>query len=103
MKIIIIIILENDLICDLNGLMCLSEHLLDYSVIIRPFSQRRGLVCDCLPGCSEPEYDLIKEGEEEIDDDEIVVVELSLARLTSIRLKRSVVRGRLDLVGKIKN
>ena len=44
----------NDEICNMDGLECLNRHYEDLSVIIAKWSKgRKGLVCDCLPSCTE--------------------------------------------------
>lgn len=40
--------------CNMDGLECLNRNYEDLSVIIAKWSKsRRGLVCDCLPSCTE--------------------------------------------------
>lgn len=85
------------------------------------WANRTGLICDCLPGCSEIELSIVKENKKgyisfifvrnfmqniqfylflyRIQMDH-AIVEITLERLPSERLKRNVVRGKLDLVGR---
>jgi len=108
--------------CNVTGLICLIDHYSNYSILVNSWSQSGGLYCDCLPSCSEPEYDLV----EAVDTgyvlfitysqstlplvftwhfsfssgEDFAIVEYSLQRLPSLRFKRTVTRDTLDLVGK---
>lgn len=62
-----------------------------------PWAKRKGIVCFCVPSCTEIELSIVKDDKSGIDDN-YAIVELSLDRLPSERFKRSVVKGRLDLV-----
>lgn len=40
--------------CNMSGLMCLNDHYEELSVVIAKWSTgRKGVVCDCLPSCTE--------------------------------------------------
>ncbi|KAJ3650977.1 hypothetical protein Zmor_017048 [Zophobas morio] len=83
--------------CNITGLYCLSKHYNELSVLKPYWANRTGLVCDCLPSCTEIELAVIKDDKFGIPDD-FAILELSLERLPTERYKRNVVRGKLDLV-----
>ncbi|RZC35102.1 degenerin del-1 [Asbolus verrucosus] len=83
--------------CNITGLYCLSKHYNELSVLKPYWANRTGLVCDCLPSCTEIELSVVKDDKIGISED-FAVVELSLERLPTERFKRNVVRGKLDLV-----
>ncbi|XP_044763116.1 sodium channel protein Nach [Coccinella septempunctata] len=85
------------LFCDINGLYCLNMHYNNLIVLKAHWSNRTGLVCDCLPSCTEFEMSVVKDVKYGIKED-FGVVEISLLRLPSERYKRNVVRGQLDFV-----
>uniref|UniRef100_A0A336MNG8 CSON004271 protein n=1 Tax=Culicoides sonorensis TaxID=179676 RepID=A0A336MNG8_CULSO len=87
--------------CDMNGLVCLNEHYEELSVVIAKWSYgRKGVVCDCLPSCTEVDISVVHDNREMLYDYDktFSTVEISLAALPSERYKRNVVRGKLDLV-----
>ena len=44
----------------MTGLKCLNEHYEDLSVVIAKWSYgRRGVVCDCLPSCTEVDISIV--------------------------------------------
>lgn len=47
--------------CDLNGMSCLNDNYNELAVLKTPWSKRTGLVCNCMPSCSETEMFLIKD------------------------------------------
>ncbi|KAK9892744.1 hypothetical protein WA026_021936 [Henosepilachna vigintioctopunctata] len=86
-----------EMFCDIDGLYCLNKHYNNLIVLKAPWSNRTGLVCDCLPSCTEFEMTVIKDYKSGIPED-YGIVEITLERLPSERYKRKVVRGKLDLV-----
>lgn len=83
--------------CDINGLECLNRNYNDLAVLKAKWADRSGLVCSCLPSCTEIELSVVKDEKVGIQD-EFAIVDISLERLPSERYKRKVVRGKLDLV-----
>ncbi|XP_065167008.1 sodium channel protein Nach [Atheta coriaria] len=83
--------------CTITGLECLNKNYDDLAVLKAPWAKRKGIVCFCVPSCTEIELSIVKDDKSGIDDN-YAIVELSLDRLPSERFKRSVVKGRLDLV-----
>ena len=52
-------------LCNMEGLECLNRNYEDLSVIIPKWSYgRRGLICDCLPSCTEVDISTIHETKE---------------------------------------
>lgn len=46
--------------CDMTGLKCLNNHYEDLSVVIARWSQgKKGVVCDCLPSCTEVDISVV--------------------------------------------
>lgn len=47
--------------CEMTGIVCLNEHYEDLSVVIPKWSvgQRKGVVCDCLPSCTELDMSVV--------------------------------------------
>lgn len=85
--------------CDLAGMVCLNDNYNELAVLKATWARRTGLVCDCMPSCTEQEMFLVKDEKTAIEDN-YAVVEFILERLPSERFKRNVVRGKLDLVGR---
>lgn len=83
--------------CDIKGLDCLNKNYNDLAVLKTKWAKRTGLVCSCIPSCTEIELSVVKDEKIGIQE-EIAIVELSLERLPTERYKRKVVRGKLDLV-----
>ncbi|XP_034473687.1 sodium channel protein Nach [Drosophila innubila] len=89
--------------CNMDGLECLNRHYEDLSVIIAEWARRRGrkgLVCDCLPSCTEVDISTVADSKDNIDGEETPVskIEVALIELPTERYKRNLVRGKLDLV-----
>ncbi|KAK3912022.1 Sodium channel protein Nach [Frankliniella fusca] len=84
-------------ICSLEGLMCLYQHYTNFSVLKTSWSRKEGLYCNCVPSCTEPEYNIVTQESFGISYN-TSRIELRLDRLPSERYKRNVVRGRLDMV-----
>ncbi|XP_060533923.1 sodium channel protein Nach-like [Cylas formicarius] len=83
--------------CNITGLSCLNEHYREVTVLKPAWSDRVGLVCECLPSCTEIQLNVVRDYKESIAED-YAVVELALERLPTERYKRNVVMGLLDLV-----
>lgn len=46
--------------CDIEGLKCLNQYYEELSVVIAPWSTgKKGVVCDCLPSCTEVDISVI--------------------------------------------
>lgn len=46
--------------CDVEGLRCLNEHYEELSVVIAGWSvNKKGVVCDCLPSCTEVDIGVV--------------------------------------------
>ncbi|KAI8125736.1 hypothetical protein FF38_07993 [Lucilia cuprina] len=86
--------------CNMDGLECLNRNYEDLSVIIAKWSKgRKGLVCDCLPSCTEVDITTVVDSKENIyNQNPVSKVEIALVELPTERYKRNVVRGKLDLV-----
>ncbi|KAL7741307.1 hypothetical protein ACLKA6_013755 [Drosophila palustris] len=89
--------------CNMDGLECLNRNYEDLSVIIAKWSRRRGrkgLVCDCLPSCTEVDITTVYDSKDNMYGYETPLskVEVALMDLPTERYKRNLVRGRLDLV-----
>lgn len=39
--------------CHVEGLRCLNDHYEELAVVIAKWSDKKGVVCDCLPSCTE--------------------------------------------------
>uniref|UniRef100_U5ETC3 Putative pickpocket 13 n=1 Tax=Corethrella appendiculata TaxID=1370023 RepID=U5ETC3_9DIPT len=88
--------------CNITGFICLNDHYEQLSVIIPKWAAatRKGIVCDCLPSCTEVDINIVHDSRENLYDGEKVYseIEIELSSLPSERYKRNVIRGRLDLV-----
>ncbi|XP_060838075.1 sodium channel protein Nach-like [Rhopalosiphum padi] len=83
--------------CDINGLICLNTHYAELSVLKKKKSKRPGLECHCVPSCIEAEINVITV-ESFITNENESIIQLMMDRLPAERLKRNVVRGRLDVL-----
>ncbi|KAK9746739.1 Amiloride-sensitive sodium channel [Popillia japonica] len=83
--------------CTIEGLECLNDNYNNLAVLKASWSNRSGLVCECLPSCTELEIELVRDIKTGIHE-EYAIVEISLDRLPSERFKRNVIKGKLDLV-----
>lgn len=46
--------------CDMEGLKCLNAHYEELSVVIAPWTVgKKGVVCDCLPSCTEVDITIV--------------------------------------------
>lgn len=51
---------EDEWHCDMNGLKCLNSHYEELSVVIARWSiGKKGVVCDCLPSCTEIDISIV--------------------------------------------
>ncbi|EDS29204.1 pickpocket 13 [Culex quinquefasciatus] len=88
--------------CDMAGLVCLNTNYEELTIVIPSWSTgKRGVVCDCLPSCTEVDIAIVHDWRESIFNPEkrYSTIEIELSALPTERYKRNVVRGRLDLVG----
>ncbi|KAI4454863.1 amiloride-sensitive sodium channel-related [Holotrichia oblita] len=83
--------------CTIEGLECLNDNYNNLAVLKASWSNRSGLVCECLPSCTELEIELVRDIKTGTHE-EYAIVEISLDRLPSERFKRNVIKGKLDLV-----
>ncbi|XP_050532301.1 sodium channel protein Nach-like isoform X1 [Daktulosphaira vitifoliae] len=83
--------------CDIRGLMCLNQYYAELSVLKKKNSARVGLECHCVPSCVETEVDVITVETFTMSDNESII-QLMLDQLPQERLKRNVIRGRLDIL-----
>ncbi|KAK5638688.1 hypothetical protein RI129_012983 [Pyrocoelia pectoralis] len=83
--------------CHIRGLECLNDHYNNWAVLKPHWADRPGLVCPCVPSCTDIEITTISNDKFGTRDD-WATVEIVLEHLPSERFKRNVVRGKLDLV-----
>lgn len=51
--------------CHVDGLRCLNEHYEDLSIVIASWSVgKKGVVCDCLPSCTEIDLGVVHDSRE---------------------------------------
>ncbi|XP_055632460.1 sodium channel protein Nach [Toxorhynchites rutilus septentrionalis] len=87
--------------CNMTGLACLNEHYEELTIILPKWSTgKKGVVCDCLPSCTEVDIAIIHDSRESLYNREkrCSTIEIELSQLPTERYRRNVVRGRLDLV-----
>ncbi|KAJ6650047.1 hypothetical protein Bhyg_05290 [Pseudolycoriella hygida] len=87
--------------CNMTGLICLNENYEELSVVIPKWSKnRKGVICDCMPSCTEIDVSLVHDSRNNIlaQHRPMSVVEIGLINLPTEKYKRNVVRGKLDLV-----
>lgn len=54
--------------CDMNGLKCLNSHYEELSVVIARWSiGKKGVVCDCLPSCTEIDITVVHDSREKLE------------------------------------
>ncbi|XP_044729218.1 sodium channel protein Nach [Chrysoperla carnea] len=86
-------------ICKLEGLLCISKHFDDLTVIKPKWSKKQGLAVDCLPSCVEDEVDVIHvKNNLRLDKTEYGEIIVSMNEWPTVRFKRTVVRDKLDLI-----
>lgn len=88
--------------CNITGLSCLHDNYGQLSVLRADWSSRIGLYCDCQPSCEESEITVVADDRTSTAYAHSLV-EISLDLLPSEKFRRNVVRGPLDLVGKLIN
>ncbi|XP_053692397.1 sodium channel protein Nach [Sabethes cyaneus] len=85
--------------CNITGLVCLNAHYEDLTVVIPRWSTGKGVVCDCLPSCTELDIAVVHDSRETLyTEKRLSTLDIELSALPTERYKRNVVRGRLDLV-----
>lgn len=85
--------------CNLTGIVCLSENYQKLAILRTKWSSKDGLICDCLPSCTEQEIIIVKD-EKTVVSNKFAKVEFILEHLSTEKLKRNVVRSKVDLVGR---
>ncbi|XP_075970983.1 sodium channel protein Nach-like [Anticarsia gemmatalis] len=85
--------------CDLEGLKCLTKHYKTLRKLQVPGTNEIGLNCDCLPSCTEPDYNVVTkkllEPEKEL---RARPAQFILSNMPYQRVTRQVARTTLDLV-----
>ncbi|XP_063821170.1 sodium channel protein Nach-like [Ostrinia nubilalis] len=88
-----------DRYCDLEGLKCLTNNYDILSKLQVPDTNRTGLECDCLPSCTEPDYNVVtKKFIEPRKEVKAGTTKFILSNRPYERLTRQVARTPLDLV-----
>ncbi|XP_050549030.1 sodium channel protein Nach-like isoform X2 [Daktulosphaira vitifoliae] len=92
-------------ICEVEGLGCITKHAELFRALKTSDFNKLGLVCDCISSCTEPEYNVLSTEVGSLSDDPNneegnygSKVVIALDRLPNERLKRNVVRSRMDLI-----
>ncbi|CAH0700013.1 unnamed protein product [Spodoptera exigua] len=93
-----------DRYCGLEGLKCLTKHYQTLRKLQVPGTNETGLNCDCLPSCTEPDYNVVSkkllEPEKEL---KVKPARFILNNRPYQRVTRQVARTTLDLVVAIGN
>ncbi|XP_066902904.1 sodium channel protein Nach [Halyomorpha halys] len=86
--------------CNIDGLTCLTDNSETLRALRTEDNDKKGLVCNCMSSCVEPEYTIIRKAQITNEDslDNGTKVSVIMDTLPSQRFKRNVVRTRLDLV-----
>ncbi|XP_071053835.1 pickpocket protein 11-like [Onthophagus taurus] len=82
--------------CDVDGLKCLTDK---FDIVNRLHAKgfdKPGLVCECVPSCTEPEYKVIFDSKSIGNVPSKII--LKMGSLPTSRFKRNVVRTAMDLV-----
>lgn len=88
-----------DRYCDLEGLQCLTKHDKTLRKLKVPESNDTGLDCDCLPSCTEPDYNIVSKKLIEPEKDlRVKTARFLIANKPNQRHTRQVARTTLDLV-----
>lgn len=88
-----------DRYCDLEGLKCLTVNYGTLRKLKVPGMNESGLICDCLPSCIEPDYDVVaKKSLEPQEDVKVRSAVFKLSNRPYERITRQVARTALDLV-----
>lgn len=93
-----------DLYCNLEGLKCLTRNYRMLSKLKVPGMNETGLVCNCLPSCTEPDYNIVSK---KLDEPQYNLqagrAVFTLCDRPYHRVTRQVARTSLDLVVAIGN
>ncbi|KAM3962325.1 sodium channel protein Nach-like [Aphomia sociella] len=90
--------------CDLEGLKCLTKHYRTLRKLKVPNSNETALECNCLPSCTEPDYNVVaKKLTEPQRDLKVGTITFILSNRPYQRVTRQVARTTLDLVVAIGN
>lgn len=85
--------------CDLEGLKCLTNNYEILSKLKIPGTNKTGIECDCLPSCTEPDYNVVtKKFIEPKKEVKAGTTRFILSNRPYERLTRQVARTPLDLV-----
>ncbi|XP_049873456.1 sodium channel protein Nach-like [Pectinophora gossypiella] len=85
--------------CNISGMACLNANSNNLTTLKPRWATRPGMVCDCTPSCTETEITVIKDVQTSgSHNSKKAIVHVILARMSTERFKRNVVRSRLDLV-----
>lgn len=88
-----------DRFCDLEGLKCLTRNYKSLRKLKVPGPNETGLECDCLPSCTEPDYNVVsKKLKEPMKDVQAGAAVFMLGNRPYQRMTRQVARTTLDLV-----
>lgn len=86
--------------CDFKGLSCLDklDLMFPQTTIMQPW-RTDGLVCMCLPSCTEPQINVVGRSSEIRDNTNLRKVTVKLQQVPSQRYFRQAVREQIDIVG----
>ncbi|KAF7280154.1 hypothetical protein GWI33_006330 [Rhynchophorus ferrugineus] len=82
--------------CDIEGLKCLTDHFEIVNRIHAKGYNKPGLICECLPSCTEPEYTIVSDLKKTYN--QTTGITIKLQALPTLRFKRVVVKDIMDLV-----
>lgn len=93
-----------DQYCDLDGLKCLTKHYKTLRKLKVPGSEETGLDCDCLPSCTESDYNVVSKSLDEPEKElSAKSARFILGNRPYQQLTRQVARTTLDLVVAVGN
>ncbi|XP_064292116.1 sodium channel protein Nach-like [Plodia interpunctella] len=85
--------------CDLEGLKCLTTNFNQLGKMKVPSTDESALECDCLPSCTEPDYNIVSKNLVEPQKDlKAGTTTITLSNRPYQRVTRQVARTSLDLV-----
>ncbi|XP_066996183.2 sodium channel protein Nach [Anabrus simplex] len=84
--------------CDLVGLNCINSNHMFLSVLRNRNSFKEALYCPCMLSCEDQELKDTYGTMDNMENNTLSAVEVTIQDLPSERFKRNVVRGKLDLV-----
>lgn len=86
--------------CDFNGLACLDQGdlLFPQTTIMQPW-RTDGLVCTCLPSCTELQINVVGRSSKTNENSNLRHVSIQLQQIPTQRYFRQAVRESLDIVG----